>query len=449
MAIEITIPRLGWSMEEGILVNWLKRDGDFVARGDLLFVLESDKAAQEIESLDEGILHIPPDAAKPGDTVAVGQVIGVLLSKGEAPPSKSGDVASGANGAAANTRPAAAPQSAPAAGGPAARRQARKLNQQAASAANGAGAHTAVSSTPVAQAAPVAATPIQSISSQTQTAVTPRARRVAGELGVELQGLAGTGRGGRVRERDVRAAAERGIAPRVVANNGAKPVATSNIRRTIARRMAASRQTTAAVTLTSRADATTLLNVRAQFAAAAASGALDLVPSFTDLIAKLAAAALAEHPQMNARWEDEQIIEQPEIHIGVAVDTEAGLLVPVIRNVPQLRVREITALTKDMVARARAGALTGAELQGGTFTITNLGMYGIDAFTPIINPPETAILGLGAIRREAVFEGEKLVPSDLLTLSLTFDHRVVDGAPAARFLQSLVRAIEHAAAFLA
>jgi pyruvate dehydrogenase E2 component (dihydrolipoamide acetyltransferase) len=152
---------------------------------------------------------------------------------------------------------------------------------------------------------------------------------------------------------------------------------------------------------------------------------------------------------MNARWEDEQIIDQPEIHIGVAVDVEAGLLVPVIRNVPQLRVSQIAATTKDLVARARAGALTSAELQGGTFTITNLGMYGIDAFTPIINPPETAILGLGAIRREATFEGEKLVPRDLLTLSLTFDHRVVDGAPAARFLQSLVRAIEHAAAFLA
>jgi len=447
-------------MEEGILVNWLKRDGDFVARGEMLFLLESDKATQEIESLDEGVLHIPEGAARPGDTVAVGQVIGVLLAKGEAPPTKSGgtappsaDSTNGTSHGAATSAPPSQP--APVAGGPAARRQARKLSQQQASTStNGAGAHASPATTQsVAELAELPKTAAPQNHASQATAVTPRARRVASELGVEVSGLAGTGRDGRVRERDVRAAAERGEPSRLAstagANSGAKPVAASNIRRTIARRMTASHQTTAPVTLTSRADATNLLNVRGQFVAAAGSGALDIVPSFTDLIAKLAAAALAEHPQLNARWEDEQIIEQPEIHIGVAVDTEAGLLVPVIRNVPQLRVREIAALTKDLVARARAGALTGAELQGGTFTITNLGMYGIDAFTPIINPPETAILGLGAIRREAIFEGEKLVPRDLLTLSLTFDHRVVDGAPAARFLQSLVRAIEHAAAFLA
>jgi len=436
MAIEITIPRLGWSMEEGVLVQWLKRDGDFVARGEMIFLLESEKATQEIESLDEGLLHIPAGAAKPGDTVAVGQVIGVLLAKGESPPTTAAPSAlSDVQAATSVPAPTAVVE---AVNGPAARRAARKKKLEDA-------APAALAPTAVTQAA-VAQSPVG------DCAITPRARRVARELGVTIEGLAGTGRMGRLREQDVRAAAQsRPVSPAaspIIANGRKAGVGMSNVRRTIARRMAASHQTTAPVTLTSRADATKLVELRSQFVAAHASGAITLVPTFTDLIIKLVAVALADHPRMNARWEDDNIIDQADVHIGVAVDTEAGLLVPVVHNVSQLRVAQIAALTKELVAKARSGGLLANDYQGGTFTITNLGMYGIDAFTPIINPPETGILGIGAIRREATFVGETIVPRDLLTLSLTFDHRVLDGAPAARFLQSLVRAIEHPAASL-
>jgi pyruvate dehydrogenase E2 component (dihydrolipoamide acetyltransferase) len=212
--------------------------------------------------------------------------------------------------------------------------------------------------------------------------------------------------------------------------------------------MVASHQTTAPVTLSTRADATNLVNLREQFRATA-KGPDDIVPSITDLVVKLAAIALVEHSRLNARWEEDDIVELTEIRVGVAVDTEAGLLVPVLPDVRFLGVRDIAARSRELIARARAGQLSTAELQGGTFTVTNLGMYGIDGFTPIINPPEAAILGLGAIRREPVFtDADRVVPREMITLSLTFDHRVVDGAPAARFLATLRTGIENPAAWL-
>ena len=279
-----------------------------------------------------------------------------------------------------------------------------------------------------------------------------RARRVAQQLGVDFMGLAGSGRDGRIRERDVLAArhvamsASVGtLSPEVTAGTVTR---TGTIRRTIARRMVASHQTTAPVTLTTRVDATNLVNLRKQFQAAANSEH-DLVPSISDLVVKLLAIALVRHPRLNARWEEDQIIELPEIRIGLAVDSEAGLLVPVLPDVRLLGVREIAVQSRELINRARIGRLTAAELQGGTFTISNLGMYGIDAFTPIINPPEAAILGLGAIRGEPMFvEGDRVVPRELMTLSLTFDHRIVDSAPAARFLQTLQTGIENPAAWL-
>jgi pyruvate dehydrogenase E2 component (dihydrolipoamide acetyltransferase) len=292
--------------------------------------------------------------------------------------------------------------------------------------------------------------------------ITPRALRVAAERGVDPASVTGSGRGGRIRERDILAASwssqsatsstgpeasRAGITRQQQAVAGSTP-RSGNVRRTIARRMVASHQTTAPVTLTSRVDATNLVSLRKQFQAAAANDQ-DVVPSVSDLVVKLVAIALDRHPHLNARWEDEQIVELAEIRIGVAVDAEAGLLVPVLPDVRVMGVREIAAATRELIAKARAGKLSTADLQGGTFTVTNLGMYGIDAFTPIINPPEAAILGLGAIRREPVFaEGDRVVPREMMTLSLTFDHRIVDGAPAARFLQTLRTGLENPAAWL-
>jgi pyruvate dehydrogenase E2 component (dihydrolipoamide acetyltransferase) len=211
-------------------------------------------------------------------------------------------------------------------------------------------------------------------------------------------------------------------------------------RKTIAKRMLASATQTAPVTITSRVDANRLLAARNQFKTDGG-----VVPAITDIVAKLAAGALLKHPLLAGRWQDDHILVPLDdgYHIGIAVDTPDGLLVPILRDVLNTTIGDLARSSRDLIERARQGKATSAELDGGVFTITNLGSFGIDAFTPIINLPETAILGLGAIRREPVIiDGDRLETRDLMTLSLTFDHRVIDGAPAARFLADLRQAIE-------
>ena len=205
--------------------------------------------------------------------------------------------------------------------------------------------------------------------------------------------------------------------------------------------MTESRQATAPVTLTTTVDATNLVNLRRQFKDAGPAGRE--VPSFTDFLIKLAALALREHPMLHARWAGDHIEVPDEAHIGLAVDTDGGLMVPVIRGPAGLGLGQIAERSRDLIRRARERKLLPGEMQGGTFTITNLGAFGIEAFTPIINPPEAAILGLGRISRQPVMVGDQVVGRDRLSLSLTFDHRIVDGAPAARFLQALGQMIEN------
>jgi pyruvate dehydrogenase E2 component (dihydrolipoamide acetyltransferase) len=209
------------------------------------------------------------------------------------------------------------------------------------------------------------------------------------------------------------------------------------VRRTIAARMVESQRATAPVTLTTLADATNLVTLREQFKS---SG---VVPSYTDHIVKLCAVALQQHPLLAGQWTEEGIRLPDAIHIGIAVDTDDGLRVPVIRDVITLEIRELAKRSRDLIERARSGKLAAAEMQGGCFTVSNLGVYGIDAFTPIINYPECAVLGVGRIVRRPAVIGDAIVPRDQVTLSLTFDHRIVDGAPAARFLQTLSQLIEN------
>jgi pyruvate dehydrogenase E2 component (dihydrolipoamide acetyltransferase) len=250
----------------------------------------------------------------------------------------------------------------------------------------------------------------------------PRARRVAAELGVEWTKLQGTGAGGRIRERDVRAAAQ-GIA---------KIVRFSSVRKAGVERLVKSAQTTVPVTLTTTADVSELVKLRQQHKV-----------GINDIFVKVTAFALQQHPLLGARWADDHLMLPETINIGIAVDTDAGLLVPVVHDAAKLSLTEIGGRTRDLIERAHAGKLQPKDMQGGVFTITNLGMFGIDAFTPIINWPECAILGLGRIRRVPVFVEDNVVARDQVTLSLTFDHRIVDGAPAARFLQTLTKFIEH------
>lgn len=468
MPSEITVPRLGWSMEEAAFTEWLKRDGDYVSAGDMLFVIEGDKAAQEIESFDAGVLRLGPDAPKPGDTVKVGQVIGYLLAEGERSPwetssgdSKTAVMRGGPNGDERN-RPVAG--SHPPAAGPDARRLARQLGVDLAH-VTGSGRRGRIAPEDVRAAArddSSATTTNNAVGGRRDRAAvaTPRARRLAYELGIDWRTLSGSGRGGRIRERDIRAAektAVRAPLPQQTVQSqqshqshhvAATVAPISATRRTIAERMVASLRTTAPVTLTTRANAANLLALRTQFKAAAQSPAA-AIPTVTDIVIKLTATALAKHAALNSRWEDEGVVSPSTIDIGIAVDVEYGLVVPVVRDVAQLGLRELAARSRDLAERARARRLSADELSGGTFTVTNLGALGIDAFTPIINPPQAAILGIGAVRRVPVVSADdRIVPGDMLTLSLTFDHRVVDGAPAARFLQTLVAMVENPAAWL-
>ncbi|MEI8382079.1 MAG: dihydrolipoamide acetyltransferase family protein [Planctomycetota bacterium] len=445
MAFEITIPRLGWSMEEGIFVRWLKRDGDVVTPGEALFELEGEKAAQDVEAVDGGILRIPPTAPQPNTTVAVGAVIGYLVATGEATPgSSTGTVTAASNVSAVTPVAKASSLVEPAtesAAPPSVRRMARERGINLSQVAGSGPAGRILASDLV------TANPVARQQTSRSNVASPRARRIARELGVDWKAVDGSGRNGRVRERDILVAAKRpkttSSASTNVSSSGASIPITRH-RRTIADRMTYSRQQTAPVTLTTRIDATNLVSLRQQFKAAGG----DVVPSYSDVAIKLAAMVLAQQPQMMAQWGENQLVIPEEISIGLAVDTDAGLLVPVIRNVPSLTVTEVCSRTSDLIRLTRAGQLKANDMQGGVFTITNLGGFGIDGFTPIINSPEAAILGMGRIRREPAVVDNQIIPRDQMTLSLTFDHRIIDGAPAARFLQTISQALESPSAWL-
>jgi pyruvate dehydrogenase E2 component (dihydrolipoamide acetyltransferase) len=388
MPINITLPRLGWSMEEGKFLAWLKKDGDFIKEGDPLFTLESDKAAQEVEAIDSGLLHIAPDGPKSGDVIKVGHVLGYLLAEGESAPLSI------------------------------------KPEQKA---------KDSVPKNLIHSPAPILL-PTKTVA---ETPASPRARRAAKEHRVDLATLAPTGKGGRIRECDVLAAATSTLI------TGLKQVPLTPMRRTIAARLMHSRQTTVPVTLTARCDATALLAFRQQLKSLSSS-LQHAIPTINDILVKLTAAALRQHPMLAATWAEDHLLLPESIHLGIAVDTEAGLLVPVIRDVGTSTLTQIAAQSQKLIAAARAGQLATADMQGACFTLSNLGSLGVEAFTPVINPPESAILGIGAIVREAVpLDDGTFTARDRLTLSLTFDHRVNDGAAAARFLQTLRQLIEH------
>jgi pyruvate dehydrogenase E2 component (dihydrolipoamide acetyltransferase) len=455
MAYSIVMPRLGWQMEAGAVVEWLKEEGEYVAAGEMLFVVEGDKATQEMEALESGYLHIPPGSPPCGTQVPVGTLLAYLLAPGEAVPAPETNESTWRATAEAE-RDVAAVDEVPTA-----------LGQ-----------------------------PGTSSSSRTP-AISPRARRVAAELGVDFSSIKGTGRKGRITEDDVRVAAARltpapatpisSLAPGIaddlgvvaeqspaqkreqeaygpavrsasavrgetgttvgVGDRGASSgqgTAISQTRRTIAERMATAAHVVAPVTLMTEADATELVRLRSQLQVDSGTPT-EPVPSFSDLIAKLTAQALQEHPGMNSHFEGDRIVTADTVNIGLAVDTERGLLVPVLRDVQSKTLRQIARESAEILERARLGESDHDELHGGTFTITNLGMYEIDAFTPIVNLPECGILGIGRIVPKQVvvdLAAERVAIRHRVTLSLTFDHRLVDGAPAARFLQRIKELVE-------
>ncbi|MFT5523994.1 MAG: pyruvate dehydrogenase E2 component (dihydrolipoamide acetyltransferase) [Pirellulaceae bacterium] len=420
MPIEIIVPRLGWSMDEGTFLEWLKKDGEFVKQGDMLFTLEGDKASQEVESFDEGILHVPTDAPQPGDAVAVGQRLAYLLAEGESPPASAPVADAIRQREPSNVGESNAGES--------------NAGESNAGESSLAGREIAADATNVKVASPrVASGGVAS-----GGVASPRARRRARELGVDWVNVPGSGRNGRVRERDVIAtAAMSSSAQKTLVDLRGVQQPASKIRRAIAQRMLAGAQQTAPVTLTTKVDAAALFAARQQYKL----NKPEIAPSYNDILVKLVASVLPECPELNACWSNGAVYTYDDVNIAIAVDTDRGLLAPVLRNVAALSLEEIAAQSRRMAEQALAGKLRHDDLSGGTFTITNLGAFGIDYFTPIINFPQTAILGIGRIADEPVVCGDKVVAGKTLSLSLTFDHRVIDGAPAARWLQRLATAI--------
>lgn len=479
MPFAIQIPRLGWSMEQGTFVGWLKQPGDNVKPGEPLFTLEGEKAIQEIEAVDAGILHIDTTNPAEGDIVAVGAIIGYLLAVGETappiPPREAPTVPIAQDASVPRPSGSGSRQPPPVVGhvfdvpaspwqvenlphlattitppaSPAVRRLARQLGVDLSPLGStgriseadvcrrylqsrGELLPNAGESNPVVRAVSAVRSTVIPRRSRDLPTISPRAARTAAQIGIDWTKLRGTGSQGRIRERDVLTAAGSSTPLPVTTPSATRTIPITPLRRTIAQRMVNSLQQTAPVTLTTEIDVTSLVHFREQLKNAGEP----LVPSITDIFVKLTALALQEYPMLNARWRDDAIELIDEIHIGIAVDTDAGLLVPVVRSTHQQSIFEIAHQSRALIEKARARRLTAEDLQGGTFTITSLGSLGIDAFTPIINFPETAILGLGRIRAQAA---DTTQPQYHITLSLTFDHRVLDGAPAARFLQTLAR----------
>jgi pyruvate dehydrogenase E2 component (dihydrolipoamide acetyltransferase) len=450
MATEVILPKLGQTMEEGTVVEWFKQEGDEVRRGDVLFSVESDKATLESESPARGILRkilVPA-----GTTVPVLSTVAIITKTADEDVSGLESRATGAPSVESKPSTAGPAPEKPQPQGPTtergrlfasprARMRAREMEVDLA-AVSGSGPGGRIVERDV----------LAYVESRPKA--TPMARKVAADLGVDLTTLTGTGAGGKITQQDVeqawQAAAPAVAAPvapaearaiRLPPTEVASTEPLSGLRGIIAERMAASVHTTARVTLVTEAEATTLVQVRTQLKAQV-SEAWGFTPGYNDLLGLIVARALREFPYMNTRLNGDTIERLTHVNLGMAVDTERGLLVPVIHDADQMGLRDFGARFRELVGRAQQGRSLPDELSGGTFTVTNLGMFDIDAFTPVINLPEAAILGVGRIQPKPVARQEQVVVRQMVTLCLSFDHRLVDGAPAARFLQRVKQLIE-------
>ena len=467
MATPVTMPMLGLTMEEGTVAEWLKQEGDAVKKDEPLLTVEMDKGTQEVPSPVAGVLR--RIVVQAGTTVPVKTLIAEIGDASEvlAPcsgrparglPPRAPPAASCRSAVPPGLRPRWPASPSPARSAPAPPRgfarpragrtavivRSRRARMRAR--ALGVDLHGLGGSGPLGRI--VEADVLAAGATETRVVATPLARRLAQEHGVSIGDVQGTGPGGRITQDDVLLAAalrdkRRRWRRRGSASGLARSTAVTRVRSITAERMAASAQATASVTLFLDADFSEAARFRAQLQPEFARLGVAKLP-WDALIAKAAALALLEHPAVLAQWADGQGLRQPEaVHVGVAVALEPeGLVVPVLQDAGTRSLRELASDLLALVDKARAGRLSPTEMQGGTFTITNLGAYRIDGFTPILNPPETAILGVGRIAEKPVVIDGKVEVRTLCTLSLSFDHRVVDGAPAAAFLARLAELLE-------
>jgi pyruvate dehydrogenase E2 component (dihydrolipoamide acetyltransferase) len=445
MAIEVKLPRLGQGMEAGTIVRWLKAEGDQVAKGEPLFELDTDKVTQEVEADADGVLLkivVPEGEANVGTTIAV-------IGSADEDVSELLAGAQGGNGGApappAEEPPAEEEPSAEEAP-PAEKPEPEGEAEEAPSGSEPQGKEAASADTVAAAAEPPPVAPQPTRAEGEPIKASPLARRIARERGLDLAALTGTGPEGRIIAEDVEQAGD-GVAP--VAAPGTAPPETADaeievveltsIRRTIARRLTEAWEAPV-FQLSVTADASQLASTRERMVELLREG--ETKPTVNDVITRLVASALERHPAVNALFVEGKIHRYRSVNVGIAVATPNGLVVPVIRDADRKSVLAIAADRADLVGRAREGKLQFADLQDGTFTISNLGMYGIEQFIAVLNPPQVAILAVGSIEdRPAVIDGTVGI-RPTITLTITCDHRAIDGSEGAEFLSSVKALVE-------
>jgi pyruvate dehydrogenase E2 component (dihydrolipoamide acetyltransferase) len=433
---EVLMPRLSDTMEEGKVARWLKQPGDKVARGETIAEIDTDKATMDLEAFEEGVLEqvLVPE----GGTVPIGAPVAVIgTGSGAAVPARPSP-APGATGAVPVGQEAAPPAATP---------------------------PTAQAASPAAQAAPPAAAdrprtagfPSDGAGARASRPTgarpdgasrsSPLARRAARRHGVDLSALRGSGPGGRVVRADVERAVAAALAsaptstpqPRPAGGTGAlgdvEEVPLSQIRRVTAERLTKSLEAPHFY-LTSVVDAERLLALRAE-AVRAAEGGDGVRVTVTDLLVKACAKLLRSHPEVNSAWAGDKILRHRRVNIGIAVAVPEGLVVPVVKDADEKPLLEMSAEAHALAAKAREGKLSLDDMSGGTFTLSNLGMFGIDHFTAVLNPPQAAILAVGAAKPEPVVRDGQIAVATTMRLTLSIDHRALDGATAARFLSEL------------
>ncbi|MGA2213439.1 MAG: dihydrolipoamide acetyltransferase family protein [Bryobacteraceae bacterium] len=386
MAVSIVMPALEMAQETGKIISWIKKEGDPIAKGDALAEIETDKVVLELEATADGVLAGVKAAA--GDVIPVGQTIAWIVAPGEQPPVEAASSAPAARTMTAQARPA-----------------------------------------PVAAAAPPA-----SRQEAPEAKVSPKARRMAKELGVDLSKVRGTGPGGTISGEDVEAAAKATPASPAI-EVPTQPVALSSIARLMAERTTQSWTTAPHFFLVREIDASGLIAAREKHGKAI---------THTDLLVALVARTLVKHPKMNASWTGSAIQFNPHVNISIAIAVKDGVVGAVIPNANTASLADISAKRQDLAERARAGRLHPPDVLGGTFTISNLGMFGIDAFSAIITPPQAAVLAVGRIADRVVPVNGLIGIRPILTMTLSSDHRVVDGAQAAAFLKDVAEALTSA-----
>ena len=390
MAAEVKVPRLGQGMETGTVVKWLKAEGDPVEKGEPLYELDTDKVTQEVEAEAAGVLL---KIAVPEGEVPVGTTIAFIGEQGESVPDVSGNGKVRDGGRAGASRARRSRKSRAAAPEP--RREGERIK------------------------------------------ASPLARRIARERGIDLAQLTGTGPDGRIIAEDLERASEAPARPAALPAGEVERVPLTSIRKTIARRLTEA-WTVPVFQLQVSADMT-----RANAVVAAARELHpDVKVSVTDLLTKICASALRRHPDVNVSFTEDALLRHPSANVGIAVAAPQGLVVPVVKAAERLSLAEIAAVRADLVDRARNQKLTTDDMADGTFTISNLGMFGVEAFVAVLNPPQAAILAVGATEDRAVVVDGEIAVRPTMTMTLTVDHRAVDGAPAADFLQTVKAMLE-------